>query len=270
MRVTDTSQIVDPNIQQPLTGPTLKFIQDANFEDHAGIIEALVTKIVGSYSLTVPYVISGCVVSDSNKDVTNGTLFYGGKFYEVIGVNGNTNVARFILTVDYTDPSNPVLFSDLTNKNVNYIYRYIATDAASGGDFVSTDLVRLDASVASKITSQLSQSTFSTSSTSYVDVTGMSYSNSSGSSKTFHVVGKLYIDTTVSASNYSFLQLWDGTNELDSTVGGMNGVGNNGYWCLTVSYVGTIANSTNLKLRVKNGSATQVDFAAITMTVIEI
>ena len=46
--------------------------------------------------------------------------------------------------------------------------------------------------------------------------------------------------------------------------------GANGYWCLTVSYVGTIADSTTLKLRLKNGGATQVDFAKITMTVIEI
>lgn len=268
MQKIDTTQIVDPTSLQPFTGRSLEFLQDSLDIDKAGIIKAFITQTVGSYSLTVPYVISGCVVSDSGKDVTAGEIFYGGKFYETTAVNGTTNVARFILTKTQDATADPVDFSDGASKNVHDIYKYVPTDVGSGGDFTSAALV--SAYGTGKITSQLAQATFSTSSTSYVDVTGMSYTNSSGSTKTFHIVGKLYMDTTAHAANFSFLQLWDGTNELDLTVAGGTGLGVNGYWCLTVSYVGSITNGTVLKLRLKNGSASQVDFAAITMTVIEI
>lgn len=170
MEVISTNQIVDPNAQQPLTGKSLTFLQNALRKDDAGIIQALVTKIVGSYSLIVPYVIDGCVLSDSNKDVTNGTLFYGGKFYEVVGVNGTTNVARFILTKSQDITADPVTFTDGSSKNVHDIYKYVATDVASGGDFIATDLVYL-ASVTGKINNEVQSSTQNTTSTSFADLT---------------------------------------------------------------------------------------------------
>lgn len=168
------AQITDPNKQQPFTGYSLQFLQNALRKDDAGIIEALVTKIVGSYSLTVPYVISGCVLSDSNKDVTAGTLFYGGKFYEVTSVNGTTNVARFIKTKTQDGTADPVTFSDSTTGSVHDIYKYVPTDTASGGDFVATDLVYL-AATSSIIAQQITLASQSTSSSSYVDMTGLTY-----------------------------------------------------------------------------------------------
>jgi hypothetical protein len=143
MEVISISQISDPNKQQPFTGLSLEFLQNALRKDDAGIIETLVTKIVGSYSLTVPYVISGCVVTDSNKDVTAGKIFYGGKFYETTSVNGTTNVARFILTKTQDATADPVTFSDASIGSVHDIYKYVPTDVASGGDFTATDLVYL-------------------------------------------------------------------------------------------------------------------------------
>jgi len=168
------SQISDPNKQQPFTGLSLEFLQNASHKNIAGVVEALVTKIVGSYSLTVPYIISGCVLSDSNKDVTNGTLFYGGKFYEVIGVNGTTNVARFILNKTQDATADPVTFSDSTTGNVHDIYKYVATDAASGGDFTANNLVYLSAT-SSVIAQQITLASQTTSSTTYVDMTGLTY-----------------------------------------------------------------------------------------------
>ena len=87
MQKIDTTQIVDPTSLQPFTGRSLEFLQDSLDIDKAGIIKAFITQTVGSYSLTVPYVISGCVVSDSGKDVTAGEIFYGGKFYETTDHN---------------------------------------------------------------------------------------------------------------------------------------------------------------------------------------
>lgn len=174
MEVISISQISDPNKQQPFTGLSLEFLQNALRKDDAGIIEALVTKIVGSYSLTVPYVISGCVVTDSNKDVTAGTIFYGGKFYETTSVNGTTNVARFIKTKTQDATADPVTFSDASTGNVHDIYKYVPTDVATGGDFIATDLVYLSAT-SSIIAQQITLASQSTSSGTYVDMTGLTY-----------------------------------------------------------------------------------------------
>jgi hypothetical protein len=174
MEVISISQISDPNKQQPFTGLSLEFLQNALRKDDAGIIETLVTKIVGSYSLTVPYVISGCVVTDSNKDVTAGKIFYGGKFYETTSVDGTTNVARFILTKTQDATADPVTFSDSSTGSVHDIYKYVPTDVASGGDFIATDLVYL-ASSSSVIAEQITLATQTTSSGTYVDMTGLTY-----------------------------------------------------------------------------------------------
>lgn len=144
MKKISTTQIDDANDKlQPFTGHSLKFLQDALDEDKAAIIKALVTSNLGSYSLTVPYVISGCVVTDSGKDVTAGEIFYGGKYYETTAVNGTTNIARFILTKTQDATADPITFSDSSTGSVHDIYKYVATDVASGGDFDATDLVSL-------------------------------------------------------------------------------------------------------------------------------
>jgi len=169
----DTTQIVSPTSKQPLTGRSLAFLQDYNEEDKAAIIKALVISNLGSYSLTVPYVISGCVVSDSNKDVTAGEIFYGGKFYETTAVNGVTNVAQFILTQTQDATADPLVFSDSVSKNVHNIFKYVATDVASGGDFDATDLVSVYG--VGRIAVELTNASQVDSSASYVDMTSLSY-----------------------------------------------------------------------------------------------
>jgi hypothetical protein len=141
MKKISVNQIISVTRKQPFTANSLKFLQDALDEDKAGIIKAFITQSIGSYSLTTPYVISGCVVSDSNKDVTAGEIFYGGKYYETTAVNGSTNVARFILTKTQDTVADPLLFTNGDILNVHDIYKYVATDVASGGDFDATDLV---------------------------------------------------------------------------------------------------------------------------------
>lgn len=220
------SQITDPNKQQPFTGYSLQFLQNALRKDDAGIIEALVTKIVGSYSLTVPYVITGCVVTDSGKDVTAGTLFYGGKFYETTSVNGTTNVARFIKTKSQDVTADPITFSDSTTGNVHDIYKYVPTDVASGGDFTSANLVYLNSS-SSVIAQEIALATQTTTSTSYIDITGLTYTTPNdgitrkfkltlkGTSKTNIAQGQ---DTNIIAGG-GYFQIWNDTltTELDES-----------------------------------------------------
>jgi hypothetical protein len=147
-----TSNVVDPSKLQPFTAQSLRFLQEAKEEDVAGLIKALVISNLGSYSLGTPYVISGCVVSDSGKDVTAGEIFYGGKYYETTAVNGTTNIARFILTPSQDATADPLTFSDSSVFNVHTIYKYVATDVASGGDFTSANLVDIYAGSTNKFT----------------------------------------------------------------------------------------------------------------------
>jgi hypothetical protein len=147
-----TSNVVDPSKLQPFTAQSLRFLQEAKEDDVAGLIKALVLSNLSSYSLTTPYVISGCVVSDSGKDVTAGEIFYGGKYYQTTAVNGTTNVARFILTASQDATADPLTFSNSSVFNVHTIYKYIPTDVATGGDFTSANLVDLYTGSTNKFT----------------------------------------------------------------------------------------------------------------------
>lgn len=277
MKNINITNIVDPTSLQPFTGNSLKFLQDAQSERASGIIKTIITQNKGSYSLTIPYVISGCVLSDANKDVTSGEIFYGGEFFQLVGLNGATNIAQFSIVKTQDITADPLIFSNNQSHNVHDIFKYVGTDTATPGTFASTDLVSVYG--VGKISSQITHISFGTLSTSYVDVTGMTFTNTSGSNKTFLITAKLYMEMSSSDCNFSYLQLWDGTNQLDINVGGIinasvipggSPVDVNGYFPLTVSYVGLIANGTIIKLRVKNGYSLSVDYNAISMTVIEI
>jgi hypothetical protein len=173
MKKISVNQIISVTRKQPFTGNSLKFLQDALDEDKAGIIKAFITQSIGSYSLTTPYVISGCVVSDAGKDVTAGEIFYGGKYYETTAVNGTTNVARFILTKTQDAVADPLEFTNGDILNVHDVYKYVATDVASGGDFTSADLVSAYGS--GKIAVELTNATQTDSGGTYIDMTSLSY-----------------------------------------------------------------------------------------------
>lgn len=274
MEVISTNQIVDPNAQQPLTGKSLTFLQNALRKDDAGIIQALVTKIVGSYSLTVPYVIDGCVLSDSNKDVTNGTLFYGGKFYEVVGVNGTTNVARFILTKSQDITADPVTFTDGSSKNVHDIYKYVATDVASGGDFIATDLVYL-ASVIGKINTEITPSNQSIAATSYVDVSGSSYTTpADGKTRTYLLLAKTCVVTTGVPSTLgegAYLSIYS-TSTLDESYSYLNisGASHDGKTTITCMKIATISFNTVIKLQGKTFTGSSVGFNNTKFEILEL
>lgn len=273
MEKVNINYIVDPNILQPVTGKSLNFVQNALRKDDAGIIQALVTKIVGSYSLTVPYVISGCVVSNANKNVTAGTLFYGGKFYEVVAVAGVTNVARFILAQTQDATADPLRFSDGILRNVHDIYKYVATDVASGGDFIATDLVFLS-TVVSKIFDLTTLSTITTNSTTYVDLTGLSFTTpNDGISRNYLVQFKGAYNFSTSAGNGGEWQiLVDGVQKDYSknylSVQTVNV--DTAYLATTCLYVGLIAANKIIKVQARNVNSATSNFVNNTMTVTEL
>lgn len=270
MKNINITNIVDPTSLQPFTGNSLKFLQDAQAERAAGIIKTIITQNKGSYSLTVPYVISGCVVTDSNKDVTSGEIFYGGEFYELTGVNGTTNVAQFSIVKTQDATADPLIFSNNVSNNVHDIFKFVGTDTATVGTFDATDLVSVYGS--SKITSQTNGSS-SFSSTSYANITGCTYTNSSGSAKTLLIIGSCYADTNLHPENYAYMQLWDGTNSLQVSAGGSISDAADiitGFFPLSVNYVGSIANGVTITLRGKCDNANTVDFNDASLSIVEL
>ncbi len=274
MKNIDISQIVEPTALQPFTANSLKFLQDYNTEDKAAIIKGLVISNLGSYSLTVPYVISGCVVSDSNKDVTAGEIFYGGKFYETTAVNGTTNVARFILTKTQDSTADPLIFTDSSSKSVHDIYKYVATDVASGGDFISTDLVSLYG--VSKITFENRSVNQSTTSLTPVDLTGSTYTTPSIGTKTWLITAKSYCKWAAAAGipQGGELQIYNATTlaELDVSYAFLElaGVVNNVLLTASCHVVVSLPASTVVKVRIKSSGGASVEFAGNVFSMVEI
>lgn len=138
-----TSNVVDPSKLQPFTAQSLRFLQDAKEEDVASVIKALVISNLGSYSLAIPYVITGCVISGAGEVVTAGEVFYGGKYYQLTAANGTTNIARYFLTPSQDATADPLTFSDSSVYNVHTTYTYVPQDVPTGGDFAANQFVSL-------------------------------------------------------------------------------------------------------------------------------
>ena len=150
-----TSNVLDPSVLQPFTAQSLRFLQESKEDDVAALVKALVISNLGSYSLTTPYVISGCVYdSTSLYGVTAGEIFYGGKYYQTTAIanNTSTNIPRFVLTASQDATADPLTFSNSSVFNVHTIYTYVATDSATLGDFNATQLVDLYTGSSTKYT----------------------------------------------------------------------------------------------------------------------
>lgn len=269
MKRISTDQIVSPTSRQPFTGRSLTFLQDAQDDDKAAIIEALIITNLGSYSLTVPYVISGCVVSDAGKDVTAGEIFYGGKFFEVVAVNGVTNVAQFVLTKTQDATADPLEFTDATLKNVHDIYKYVGTDTATPGDFDSSELTSMYAS--SKIRTEIFDATSNNiTGGSLQSLTGMTYSTpNDGITRTWQII---YTGLSSTAGGNDQIDIFinndTDTDELANGYCGCNG-DNIVYNMQTLVYVGTIPPNKTIKIQA-DASSGAVALSRNKMSIVEL
>ena len=274
MKRIDTTQIVDPIVKQPFTGRSLKFLQDAKAEDIAAIIKAFVISNVGSYSLTTPYVISGCLVTAAGANVSAGEIFYGGQFFETTAIAGATNIpVQFILTKTQDAIADPVEFTDNSFKNVHDIYKYIATDTAIPQIFEATDFVYLKgANIYSNI---YDAANFSVVGAPYIDFTSMTYTTpNDGITRKYIIKFKSAATTSNGAADANcFLRIQDTTNAItldESKVGKANlGVAE-----VTISPVymstGVITIAPNTTIKIQGGiAASTVGFIFNRMTVEE-
>ena len=272
MKNINITNIVDPTSLQPFTGNSLKFLQDASSEARAGMIKAFITQNLGSYSLTIPYVISGCVVSDSGKDVTDGEIFYGGEYYELTGVNGTTNIAQFSTVKTQDATADPLDFSDGQTHNVHDILKFVGTDTATTGTFDSSDLVSAYGS--GKVNTFLSAGTSVISSTSWADLSGASYTTpNDGVTRTYSIVGKTnnnFISSSGASDGGGLKLVVDGVDQDESFGRLANSGGDVTTVNLTSTVISTITVAPNkvIKLQVKSvsGGSVSVEFGRLSIS----
>jgi hypothetical protein len=147
MRIIDTTQIVDPSLEQPLLGASLDFLTQNQLET----LSSLAQSIIGpGYAALQVYVLSGCVVTgvtsgSGNFAMTAGSIFYGGEIFQVAAVttiavgSGNTVYSLLNSAATATDPYtgsralDPVTFSDgLTTKNVHLTRTWVTSVSLTG------------------------------------------------------------------------------------------------------------------------------------------
>jgi hypothetical protein len=273
MKKIDTSQVISPISKQPFTVDSLKFKQDYDVENYSALVKALITQSTGSYSLTIPYVISGCVLSGT-YNITAGEIFYGGNFYNVTALSSSVNPIRLILTTTYDTTADPLTFTDGVAKNVHEIYTYVSTDIATGGILASS---LVSAYGSGKTSQQITLATQTTNSSSYIDMTGLTYTTpNDGITRKYRLFLKGVSSPDVPSNNSGtpifgggYFQIYNDTltTELDaskhfiyfvanSSVGdsGLYDISNNiSFFCSTIV---TLAPNTVLKCRFKNDGGT--------------
>ena len=273
MKKIDISQIVSPTSKQPFTANSLKFKQDYDVENYSALVKALITQSTGSYSLTTPYVISGCVLSGT-YNITAGEIFYGGNFYNVTALSSSVNPIRLILTTTYDATADPLTFTDGVVKNVHEIYTYVSTDIASGGILASS---LVSAYGSGKTSQQITLATQTTNSSSYIDMTGLTYTTpNDGITRKYRLFLKGVSNPDVPSNNSGtpivgggYFQIYNDTltTELDASrhfiyfvantsVGdsGLYDISNSiSFYCSTIV---TLAPNTVLKCRFKNDGGT--------------
>ena len=144
MNTTDLSNITDPSIAQPFTGPSLNFVQNSTKE----IVGATVQSMIGDVpSSTIPYVMYGLIktsLGGNDYSYTAGAVYYNGEVYlfdAVASITINdTDVFSITITQDAT--ADPLTFTDEVARNVHNIRKVTVADAASGSaEFDFSELI---------------------------------------------------------------------------------------------------------------------------------
>lgn len=139
MKKIKTSDIVDPNISQPITGKSLTFLQDGTQE----AIQQVSTALIGGQSAGGS-ILWGCVETDlggGNFSCTAGAIISGpGEIYlvdEVVSVAiGSSSAFKVAITNDPT--ADPLTFTDGVARNVHNIRKALYTDLTTGpGDLIT-------------------------------------------------------------------------------------------------------------------------------------
>lgn len=146
MNYIDTSQIVDPNVQQPFLGQDVDFLYNVSHENIQGLVYNIVGENLFAYSNSNGVVVSGCQTTGGGNTIFSGWVYFKGEYYffpGATGLNGYTNPPAFVLD-RYNDTSiDPVLFSDNVSYNVHKINRVKIADTTSSVLWLVSDTGRI-------------------------------------------------------------------------------------------------------------------------------
>jgi|688.fasta_scaffold02285_32 hypothetical protein len=189
MKKIDVSQIVDPSIQQPFTGLSLAFLQEANKEMIYAVCRNIIVSHGHTFSATTPYFIS----ADNYGGITgDGYVFYGNELYRT-----SENVAGYDYAIVDTTPdsvADPVLFTDSVNRNVHG-NRYITyTLTASGALYNVNDVINAFTNV--KVAAEYVLPTQTSTSYTYANLTGLAYTTTKAAKYEIELKGTIYINST--------------------------------------------------------------------------
>lgn len=139
MKTINTSFVLDPSIQQPLTTKSLDFLQSGNKQALAIICRNIIKNHGLTYSATVPYLLTINMLSPIVPFNGDGTVFFNDEIYILQENTASALYAIIDTTPDAT--ADPLLFSDLVNRNVHN-NRYLAfTNTLAGSLFAISAIV---------------------------------------------------------------------------------------------------------------------------------
>jgi hypothetical protein len=139
MKTINTSFVLDPSIQQPLTTKSLDFLQSGNKQALAIICRNIIKNHGLTYSATVPYLLTTNMLSPIVPFNGDGTVFFNDEIYILQENTASALYAIIDTTPDAT--ADPLLFSDLVNRNVHN-NRYLAfTNTLAGSLFAISAIV---------------------------------------------------------------------------------------------------------------------------------
>ena len=139
-----TNSIVDPNIGQPFTGPSLKFLQNATSEMLEGLVAGLSSVAYTNGSPIALYGMQKILISGTTYQFGNGYVFLNNEICIYSGTSAiNISQTPILKVTSVADPiADPLLFSDNVFRNVHMIRRLSLTDGAlNSGDANYVDLV---------------------------------------------------------------------------------------------------------------------------------
>lgn len=275
MKTIDTTQET-ATAWSPWKVESKEFIQKAYTEQDAAIIKALVTSNLGTYSLTVPYVIEGCVLSNVNRDLSAGVIFYGGKFYNVSSITGGTAPLEFQLESTYDGTADPTQFSDSTTHYIHLDYHFTtyAAGAAPSPTFNATAFKSVYK--ATKLYVQVNDGTQTTTSTSFVNLGTSSYTTpNDGVTRVWEINAKSVIKWNPSTgATYvgGGIAIYDGTSVLDESYSFLDRPNTVTNVLLTASCIvrKSIAPNTTITMQMKSSGGGSTEFQLNSFSMVEL
>ena len=186
-----TSDISDPNIQMPWTGPIINFLLNIAKQANVNQAYSYGGDYLYNHAFNYGMATAGCSMTTSGNTIFMGYIFHQGELYFFPGAMGLLAYSNVpVVVVDETnDPTvGSVEFSDAVFRYVTKVRRLKVVDQLSGTGLF--DLVNLGRLVTAK---QIDATNTSTASGAATDITGSSYTSPNRTTKL-----KLTVQATLS------------------------------------------------------------------------